>query len=185
MARDIASRDIDLAGFRIANLGNPAAAGDATRTDNLRVPRPSGFTGSAGASLLAAPADHVHPLGPDLIVLSDPDLQVVGARTEIWFGVVDFDQFIGDLVVVGLSAMLQSCLLLAWLDGEIGNPAAGTLVMNINSTSPSLVPVAAVGSAPFARPAGAHLLTLTAEPIAPAVEGRTLGRLVSLRGLFV
>src|SRR6185369_10901975 len=136
---------------------------------------------SPGASLLAASADHIHPLEPDLIELSDPGLQIVAAKTEVWFGVIDFDQLVGDLVQVGLSAMLQTCLLQAWLDGEIGNPTAGTLVMNINSASPTLAPVAAVGSAPFARPAGAHLLTLTAEA-ADGAEGRTLGRVVSLRG---
>ena len=129
-------------------------------------------------------ADHVHPLEPDLIELSDPGLQIVTAKTEVWFGVIDFDQLVGDLVQVGLSAMLQTCLLLAWLDGEIGNPTAGTLVMNINSASPTLIPIASVGSAPFARPTGAHLLTLTAEA-ADGPEGRTLGRVVSLRGLFV
>jgi hypothetical protein len=185
MAKDVAQREMDLAGFRISNLGTPTTAGDATKTDNIHVPLASRRDGSAGSSILAAPADHIHPLQADLIALSDPGLQVVAARTEIWFGVVDFDQLVGDLVAVGLSAMLQGCLLLAWLDGEVGNPTAGTLVMNINSPSPTLVPIAAVGSAPFLRPTGAHLLTLTAEPLSPAVEGRTLGRLVSLRGLFL
>jgi hypothetical protein len=184
MAKDVAQRQIDLAGFRISNLGNPAAAGDATKTDNVTAPLAGRRNASAGTSLLASAADHIHPLEPDLIELSDPDPQIVTAKTEVWFGVIDFDQLIGDLVQVGLSAMLQTCLLQAWLDGEIGNPTAGTLVMNINSASPTLVPVASVGSAPFARPAGAHLLTLTAEP-ADGAEGRTLGRVVSLRGLFL
>jgi hypothetical protein len=61
---------IDLTGFRISNLGTPTAAGDATKTDNATVPHPSSGTGSAGTSLLAAPADHVHPAtegGPQLL----------------------------------------------------------------------------------------------------------------------
>src|SRR3954468_13452737 len=182
MAKDVAQRETDLAGFRISNLGNPAAAGDATKTDNLTPPLAGRRNGSAGTSLLAAAADHIHPLEPDLIELSDPDLRIVAAKTEVWFGVIDFDQLVGDLVQVGLSSMLQTCLLQVWLDGEVGNPTAGTLVMNINTASPTLVPVASVGSAPLVRPAGAHLLTLTAEP-ADGAEGRTLGRLVSLRGL--
>jgi hypothetical protein len=184
MAKDVAQREIDLAGFRISNLGNPTDAGDATKTDNVRVPLAGRRDGAAGGSLLAAAADHIHPLEPDLIELSDSGLQLVTAKTEVWFGVIDFDQLVGDLVQVGLSAMLQTCLLQAWLDGEIGNPTAGTLVMNINSPSPTLAPVAAVGSAPFPRPTGAHLLTLTAEA-ADGAEGRTLGRVVSLRGLFL
>ena len=184
MAKDVAQREIDLAGFRIANLGDPTDAGDATKTDNLRTPLPGRRNGSAGSSVLAAPADHIHPLEPDLYTLTDPPLQVVTARTEIWFAVIDFDQLVGDQVQVGLSGMLQSCLLLAWLDGQVGNPTAGTLVMNINNPSADLVPVAAVGSAPFARPAGAHLLSLTAEPFTPGLPGQTSGRVVTLRGLF-
>jgi len=184
MSKDVAQREFDLAGFRITNLGNPTAAGDATKTDNAQIPLAGRRNGAAGASLLAAAAEHIHPLEPDLIGLSDSALQVVTAKTEVWFGVVDFDQLVGDLVQVGLSAMLQTCLLQTWLDGEIGNPTAGTLIMNINSASPTLVPVASVGSAPFARPTGAHLLTLTVEP-ADGAEGRSLGRAVSLRGLFL
>lgn len=61
MAKDVAQRDLDQAGFRISNLGTPTTAGDATTTDNTTVPRPASGTGSPGTSLLAAAADHVHP----------------------------------------------------------------------------------------------------------------------------
>ena len=61
MATDVAQRDLDQAGFRIANLGDPTKAADATKTDNTSVPKPNAGTGSPGKSLLAAPADHVHP----------------------------------------------------------------------------------------------------------------------------
>lgn len=61
MAKDVAQRELDQAGFKISNLGNPTAAGDATKTDNTTVPRAESGTGSPGTSLLAAPADHVHP----------------------------------------------------------------------------------------------------------------------------
>jgi len=64
MARDVAQRDLDQAGHRISNLGTPANAGDATRTDNTTVPLASSGAGSPGTSLLAAPADHVHPAAP-------------------------------------------------------------------------------------------------------------------------
>jgi hypothetical protein len=183
MPRDVAQRELDQAGFRISNLGNPSAPGDATSTDNLTVPLRSRRDGSPGASVLAAAADHVHPLGPDLITLSDPAQHNVGTRIEVWFGVVNFDDLVGDRVIVGLSSMLQTCFLLLWLDGEVGNPTAGTLIMNLDSASPDLVPVAAVSSNPFPRPTGAHLLTLTAEPLSPALDGQTLGRVITLRGL--
>ena len=61
MAKDVAQRELDQAGFRISNLGTPTADGDATKTDNTTVPLANAGTGSPGTSLLAAPVDHVHP----------------------------------------------------------------------------------------------------------------------------
>src|SRR5215471_6886000 len=61
MSKDVAQRELDQAGFKVSNLGNPTAAGDATKTDNTTVPHAASGTGSPGTSLLAAPADHVHP----------------------------------------------------------------------------------------------------------------------------
>jgi hypothetical protein len=61
MSKDVAQRELDQAGFKISNLGTPTAAGDATKTDNTTVPLANAGTGSPGASLLAAPVDHVHP----------------------------------------------------------------------------------------------------------------------------
>ncbi len=61
MAKDLAQRELDQAGFRISNLGTPTTAGDATKTDNTTVPMPASGAGSPGHSLLAAAADHVHP----------------------------------------------------------------------------------------------------------------------------
>ena len=62
MAKDVAQRDLDQAGFRISNLGDP----DHRRRRHQdrqhdRARRPASGTGSPGTSLLAAPADHVHP----------------------------------------------------------------------------------------------------------------------------
>jgi len=79
MAKDVAQRDLDQAGFRISNIGAPAAAGDATKTDNTTVPQPASGAGSPGTSLLAAPADHVHPAAPGTgsfaLTLADPSEQ--------------------------------------------------------------------------------------------------------------
>ena len=60
-AEDVLERQLDAAGRRIRRVGDPVAAKDATFTDNATVPRADSGSGSAGTSLLAAPADHVHP----------------------------------------------------------------------------------------------------------------------------
>ena len=71
MAREEALRsDLDYGGKRGTNLGAPAAARDATYTDNTSAPRSSGLA-AAGTSLLAAPADHVHP-AIDQLLETDP-----------------------------------------------------------------------------------------------------------------
>lgn len=81
MAKDVAQRDLDQSNFRISNLGTPTDAGDATKTDNATVPLANTGAGSPGSSLLAAPADHVHPASPGgggssyAVTLSDPSEQ--------------------------------------------------------------------------------------------------------------
>jgi hypothetical protein len=87
MAKDVAQRELDQAGFRISNLGTPTAAGDATKTDNAAVPLANAGTGSPGSSLLAAPADHVHPAAAGAgssyaITFSDPSEQSQSGPTE-------------------------------------------------------------------------------------------------------
>ncbi len=62
MAKDVAQRELDQSGFRISNIGDPQSRGDATKTDNTTVPLANATTGFAGQSVLAAPADHVHPI---------------------------------------------------------------------------------------------------------------------------
>ena len=86
MSQDVAQRDLDLSGFRVLKVGDPQAPGDATRTDNTTVPQPNAITGLAGQSLLAAPADHVHPIAsnhfPYVLSLSDPTEQAQVGATE-------------------------------------------------------------------------------------------------------
>jgi hypothetical protein len=60
-ARDILRRPLNADGQPIANLGSPRERGGATHTDNQAVPLPAAGAGRPGQSLLAAPADHVHP----------------------------------------------------------------------------------------------------------------------------
>jgi hypothetical protein len=61
--KDVALRDLDMAGFRIVNLGEPKEEGEFTAVDLEAIPKRSSGRGSPGKSLLAAPADHVHPAG--------------------------------------------------------------------------------------------------------------------------
>jgi hypothetical protein len=60
-AEDVLERPLDAAGKRIRRLGDPVTAKDATFTDTSTVPKAGSGAGSPGSSLLAAPADHVHP----------------------------------------------------------------------------------------------------------------------------
>jgi hypothetical protein len=61
MVRDVLLRELDAGGNAVKSLGTPAAPKDATFTDNTTVPKAAAGSGSPGTSLLAAPADHVHP----------------------------------------------------------------------------------------------------------------------------
>src|ERR1022692_2226438 len=57
---DVLQRLIDANSNRIANVGTPTTASDATITDNATSPQNPAAAASAGASFLAAPANHVH-----------------------------------------------------------------------------------------------------------------------------
>src|SRR3954451_4712417 len=104
MSKDVAQRELDQANFKISNLGTPTAAGDATKTDNTTVPLANAGTGSPGASLLAAPADHVHPSAAGAsafsAVLSDPteQSQTGPAETVIAQFPVDFSPSTPNLI---------------------------------------------------------------------------------------
>src|SRR5206468_4945282 len=87
MSKDVAQRELDQAGFRISNLGDPVNAGDATKTDNRSIPNPNAGTGAPGKSLLAAPADHTHPAsevaaGGLLLTLNDQSQQSTNGTTD-------------------------------------------------------------------------------------------------------
>lgn len=57
---EVLQRPVDANSNRIANLGTPTTANDATSTDNTTAPQNPTATAAAGNSLLAAPANHVH-----------------------------------------------------------------------------------------------------------------------------
>jgi hypothetical protein len=57
---DVLQRLLDANSNRIANLGTPTTANDATHTDNTTAPANPAASATAGVSLLAAAQDHVH-----------------------------------------------------------------------------------------------------------------------------
>lgn len=113
MARDVAQREVDQAGFRIINLGDPKDRGDATKTDNTSVPKPDAGTGSPGTSLQAAPADHVHPASEggaaSLISLDDLGQQSVTGTTEelVSESLVDFSDLPTPKIGISMAALVK------------------------------------------------------------------------------
>lgn len=59
-AQNEAQRQLDMQNLRISGLGDPTTANDATKTDNSAAPQDPAAVAAAGASLKAAPANHVH-----------------------------------------------------------------------------------------------------------------------------
>lgn len=84
MVEDKLQRPLDAAGQRVRRVGTPAAAGDATFTDNTTVPLADAVDGNPGVSLLAAAADHVHPsLAPMRLVAGGRTTLAQGARVTL------------------------------------------------------------------------------------------------------
>jgi hypothetical protein len=174
MAKDIAVRELDQAGFKISNLGTPTAAGDATKTDNSTTPLPNAGSGSPGMSLLAAPADHVHPAAPGqqtFVRISDPTLQSVStpdsATSDVLFSdVVDFDILPGTQFIVDASADMRrlssdgSGVLEVRLDGDPENGGVGQTIA-VLSTEDDVFTRKETTAAPLPKPSGRHRITLT------------------------
>jgi hypothetical protein len=170
MAKDIAQRELDQAGFRISNLGNPTAAGDATRTDNTTVPSPNAGSGAPGTSLLASPADHVHPAaqgaGGVFLTFSDVSEQSGAGPNETVVAefLVDFPSLSRNDMVVGFAAVVN-------VDGGTGtfnvrlvsDPGIveGAILATITTTSGAFELRTTTG-ARFAPVSGPALLQVTA-----------------------
>jgi hypothetical protein len=175
MARDIAQRELDQAGFKIGNLGTPISPGDATKTDNTSMPKPAAGSGSPGTSFLAAPADHVHPAAPGqqaFVRLSDPTLQSVttpdSSTSEVLFAdVVNFDLLGGTQFIVAASADMQRIaasgatgVLEVRLDGDPVNGGIGQTIA-VLSTADDVFTRKETTSPPQPKPTGRHRITLT------------------------
>jgi len=170
MAKDVAQRDIDQSGFRISNLGDPNAPGDATKTDNATVPQANATVGFAGQSLLAAPADHVHPIAsnhyPYVLGLSDLTEQEQNgpAETVVAQFPVDFAALPLGSLVATLAAAVNVDSGTATFNLRLGptpDVADGTILATITTVSP-VFEAKSFSSDPFPRPDAATFFKVTA-----------------------
>jgi hypothetical protein len=177
MAKDVALRDLDQAGFRISNLGTPTAAGDATKTDNTAVPKAAAGAGAPGTSLLAAPADHVHPAPPAstggvVIALDDPSEQASGGGPSvIWEAVVNFGELPGDRMICSLGAVVRAVGGTGKVELKIGGDPGqsdGALAVAFETSAPGSELKG--GRAEVAKPAGLQLVKLVASTPSDTVQ---------------
>jgi hypothetical protein len=191
MAKDVAQRDLDNAGFRISNLGNPKETGDATKTDNQSTPKPNAATGSPGTSLLAAAADHVHPatttapiIHDGFVDVSDPSYQVVKGKAEEVIAEfnVDLSGITGARVAVALSAIVKSVNGNGTFNVRMGGApgvADGTVIATLATTSN--VFITSESTVPGANPGRHQLIKLTAFSDADNGEAHIYGKTIEFR----
>jgi hypothetical protein len=171
MARDVAQRELDQAGFRISKLGDPTQAGDATKTDNTSLPKPASGEGAPGSSFLAAPADHVHPAAPgtggsggELIAIDDPSQQAAsGGPFVIWQAAVNFGELPGDKVLCSVGAVVRAVGGAGKVELKIGgdpNRSDGALAVAFETTSGG--DEVKGGRAEIAKPSGLEIVKLLA-----------------------
>jgi len=143
--------ELDHAGFRITNLGDPKQSGDATKTDNDTIPVAAFGMGRPGNSFLAAPADHIHPSTGAALQLN-ADGMTVGGTTEslIFQSFVDFQPiYSGTLVPVFtalMSVTLGDCDFFVRLGGEVDVPD-GNIISALTTDSTRPVPKIDIGDA--------------------------------------
>jgi hypothetical protein len=188
MARDVAQRELDQAGFRISNLGTPTAAGDATRTDNATVPRASAGGGAAGASLLAAPADHVHPAdgtASAVVSVDDPSCQsVTGLAEEVLSeSFVDLTPLPHGELQISVGAIVKVSagdgIFAVRLGGTPGQPD-GTIVGTLAATSKAFIG-SGVTVYHIANPGNSQLLKITGRADSEAGVAHIYGKTIQLR----
>jgi hypothetical protein len=180
-----------MAGNRLVNLGRPQNPGDGTTVDRTSVPQPASGAGFAGSSLLAAPADHVHPAAPigvpSTILQFDGqgEAEVIGPAEEvIWQRFVDFGGVIGTTVNAVFSAFVSVDagtgtfnLRLGGTPGAADGDAIATLTTQSATPQPAIV-----GGPAVPRPGVATLLKLTAKVDSAGATARIADLRVTLTG---
>jgi hypothetical protein len=192
MARDVAQRDLDLSGFRILRLGDPQEPGDMTKTDNATVPLAGALNGSAGQSLLAAPADHVHPIAsnhfPFVLGFYDPteQLQVGPQETLVAQFPVEFPAMPLGFFVPILAAVVDVDSGTATFNLRFGadpDVVDGVILTTIVTVSPSFELKGFSGN-PFGRPDVPGFLKITASNDTAGVACRIKNKTVVLKTAF-
>ncbi len=190
MAKDVALRELDQVGFRISNLGDPKAAGDATKTDNAAVPKVNSGSGAAGSSLLAAPMDHVHPSdgsagGAAVICIDDQSYQTITGTTEevIFEAFVDLAPLPEGEMKVAIGAIVKTTagnsLFTVRLGGTPGR-VDGTEVAILSTNSATFVG-SEVTVFHVANPRNVQLLKLTGRADTAAGVAHIYGKNIQLR----
>jgi hypothetical protein len=190
MAKDVALRELDQAGHRISNLGDPTAAGDATKTDNATVPRPNAGSGAAGSSLLAAPVDHVHPAdgsgsGAAIVSVDDPSYQTItGVTEEIVSEVfVDLTALPPGEMKVAIAAVVKVSTGNAVFNVRLGGTPGqidGTVVAVLGTNSAAFL-AGEVTVFHVANPGNPQLLKITGHADSAAGVAHIYGKSVQLR----
>jgi hypothetical protein len=190
MAKDVALRELDQSGFRISNLGDPKAAGDATKTDNATVPKANSGNGAAGVSLLAAPVDHVHPAdgsagGGAIVCVDDPSYQTVtGVAEDVVFeAFVDLTALPAGEMKVAIGAIVKAsvgnAIFNVRLGGSAGQPDGN--VVAVLSTNSAAFLGSEVTVFHVANPGTAQLLKITGHADSAAGVAHIYGKSVQLR----
>lgn len=190
MAQDVALRELNQGGFRISNLGEPKAAGDATKTDNATVPKANAGSGAAGASLLAAPVDHVHPAdgsggGGAIVCIDDPSYQTVtGVGEEVVFeAFVDLTALPAGELKVAIGAIVKvstgNGIFNVRFGGTPGQPD-GTVVA-VLSTNSAVFLASEVTVFHVANPGNVQLVKITGHADSAAGVAHIYGKGVQLR----
>jgi hypothetical protein len=189
MAQDVALRELNQAGFRISNLGDPKAAGDATKTDNATVPKANSGNGAAGGSFLAAPADHVHPAdgsgGGAIVCIDDQSYQTVtGVGEEVVSETfVDLSGLPAGELKVELAAVVKvsagNGIFNVRLGGTPGQ-ADGNVVATLTTASGAFVG-SQIAAAHVANPGNQQLLKITGHADSAAGVAHIYGKSIQLR----
>jgi hypothetical protein len=187
MAKDVALRDLDQAGHRISNLGDPISIGDATKVDVTTVPKMAAGSGAPGTSLFAAAADHVHPAAPGTanalaaVTFNDPSTQSADSGVDvIWAQAVDLSSLPGDTITASLTAIVRTTEgATGRVELRIGGDATlpdGTLVTALLTSSGT--DELATARADIPKPEGATVVKVTAvvasAPGEVIVSGKTI-----------
>jgi hypothetical protein len=191
MAKDVAQRELDQGGFRISNVGDPQSPGDATKTDNATVPLANATTGFAGQSLLAAPADHVHPVAsnhfPYVLGLSDLTEQAQTGPDETLVAQfpVDFAALPLGVLVATLAAAVEVDAGTATFNLRLGptpDVVDGVILTTITTVSGAFE-AKSFSSNPFIRPDSETFFKITAANDNAAATCRIKNKTVVLHSI--